>query len=496
MTAATLDRPAPHLEAGRRPYAYNRRSKFRVKDLDVEVTRAVHRQAADAETACRDRGWGPPVHITEDGKSASRFATKSRDGWAEMLDAIRARRVSYVLVWLLDRATRQVGELVELLAACRETGTLILQTGTGTTINADDPDSVAMATISGALAEAEVAKMSKRIRRAHAEKARLGQFHGGRRRFGWNADMSALDPVESVIVERIAADLIRGRSLHSIARELTANGTPPPMWKGVPFAMGEWTGSNLGTMMRRPHLAGKYSRADGTVIGDGTWPPILDVETWQTLQAVLSAPSRRTAPEGTARKYLLSGIITCGVCGKPLRMRAANGPSKPAAYACPDNHVHRAITAVDGVVSGAIVKTLARPDFAAVWLAEPESDRGTLEARIEDIETELEAWVDRQMSGRATQRQVDRATANGMAEIARINGLLGTMAAARAVPAVLDGIGGNPDAAAVWDAMADDLDRRRAIVKAMCTPVLYPAERKGARFDPLTVHVVWRLGGE
>jgi DNA invertase Pin-like site-specific DNA recombinase len=94
------------------------------------------------------------------------------------MEAIRDGRVSYVLVWLLDRVIRQTRELDDLLDACRETGTLILQTGTGTIIDADNPDSVAMAKIQGVLAEAEVAKTSKRVRRATAEKARLGAILG------------------------------------------------------------------------------------------------------------------------------------------------------------------------------------------------------------------------------------------------------------------------------------------------------------------------------
>lgn len=492
MSAVAYRRPVPEMGAGRQPYAYNRRSKFRVKDLDVEVTRAVHRQRDDADAACADRGWGEPVHITDEGQSASRFAARERDGWPVLLDAIRDGRVSYVLVWLLDRIIRQTRDLDDLLDACRETGTLILQTGTGTVIDPDDPDSVAMAKIQGVLAETEVAKMSKRVRRAHAEKARLGQFHGGRRRFGYNADMTALDVAEAAIVSRIADDLIGGRSLHSIAKELNADGTPPPMWKGVPFAMGEWTGSNLGSLMRRPHLAGMRVHK-GAIVGEGSWPAIIEPERWATLQAVLSEPSRRVSPTSTARKHLLSGLIDCGVCGKPLRMRAAAGPGKPAAYACPDNHVHRSLSLVDGVVSGALCKVLARPDFHDVWTADDDTDdRTTLEGRIATIEDALDDWAAREMAGTATRRQVERVTVDGMAEIARLRGLLDSMAARRAVPVVLREIGGNPDAAAVWDALS--LDRRRAIIKAMCSLTLQPAERKGARFDPRTVHIAWRIG--
>jgi site-specific DNA recombinase len=488
MTAATLTRrPAPPPDAGRRPYAYNRLSSFRVEDLNVEVTRAVHRQRADADRAAEDRDLGPVVHITDEGQSASRFARKARDGWPVLLDAVRNRRVSYVLVWLLDRAVRQTRDIDDLLDACRETGTLILQTGTGTVIDPDNPDSVSMAKISAVLAEAEVAKMSKRVRRAHAEKATLGQFPGGKRRFGYNRDMSRIDETEAAIIRRIAADIIEGRTLHNIAKELNSNGTPPPMWKGVPYAMGEWTGSNLGTLMKRPHLAGTRVHKEGDQIAEypGAWAPILDRETFDTVCAVLGQASRKTST-GTARAHLLSGLVTCGVCGAKVRAKPGSHGTG-GAYQCPKSHVYRQRADVDAVIVAAVVGVLSRPDFADVFSPDTTTgeSRATLQARMDAIEDELEEWVTRRRNGTATPRQEARATAEGMAEIARLRAALDSMAVAAAVPLVLDGIAGNPDAAAVWDGL--DLDRRRAVVAALADIRLMPAARKGARLDMVSV---------
>jgi site-specific DNA recombinase len=491
MTAATLDRARPAAVThggGRVPFAYNRRSKFRPKDLDVEVTRAVVRQRADADAAALDRDLGPVTHITDEGQSASRFATRARDGWPVLLDAIHDGRVSYVLVWLLDRVIRQTRDLDDLLDACRETGTLILQTGTGTVINADDPDSVAMAKIQGVLAETEVAKMSKRVRRAHAEKARLGQFSGGKRRFGYSADMSTVDLAEAAIIRQAAADIIKGRTLHSIAKGLNGNGTPPPLWKGIPFAMGEWTGSNLGTMLKRPHLAG--IRVHKGTATPAAWEPILDRETWETVVAILSASGRRTSPN-TARAHLLAGIAKCGVCGAGLRSKTV-ASGKPGAYACPRAHVQRPRDLVDMVVVGDVVGLLSRPDFAAVFLREESGDRATLEARIESLESEMDGYADERRAGLITPRQMHKMTADAEADIARLRATLSTLAVAARVPAVLDGLAGNPDAAAAWDAL--DLDRRRAVVAALADVTVTRAARRGAAFDPETVVIRWKVG--
>jgi site-specific DNA recombinase len=498
--AVTLDRARPAAVThggGRVPFAYNRRSKFRPKDLDVEVTRAVHRQRADADAAALDRDLGPVTHITDEGQSASRFASKSRDGWPVLLDAVWSGQVSYVLVWLLDRVIRQTRDLDDLLDACRETGTLILQTGTGTVINADDPDSVAMAKIQGVLAETEVAKMSKRVRRAHAEKARLGQFSGGKRRFGYSVDMSEHNIAEAAIIRKVAADIIKGRTLHNIAKELNSNGTPPPLWKGIPYAMGEWTGSNLGTMMKRPHLAGirvhtvRTGNGDPvTTMTDAAWVPILDRPTWETVVAILSASGRRTTPN-TARAHLLAGIAKCGVCGAGIRSKST-GAGKPGAYACPRAHVQRPRDLVDMVVVGDVVGLLARPDFASVFLREESGDRATLEARIESLEAEMDGYADERRAGLITPRQMHKMTADAEADIARLRATLATLAVAARVPAVLDGLAGNPNAAAAWDGL--DLDRRRAVIGALAEVTINRAAHRGAAFDPETVSVRWRVG--
>jgi site-specific DNA recombinase len=493
VSAGTLDVARPSAVThgdGRAPYAYNRLSQFRPKQMqDVEVTRPAARQAADAERVAAERDLGPVVHITDEGQSASRFAAKPRDGWPVLLDAIRAGRVSYVLVWLLDRATRQTRELDDLLDACREAGTLILQTGTGTIIDADNPDSVAMAKIQGALAEAEVAKMSKRVRRATAEKAVLGQFHGGKRRWGYNADMSAVNEGEALVIKAVARDIIRGRALYSIAKELTDKGIPGPQWKGIPYAMPAWEGGPLRKLIMRPHLAGL--RQHGKTFTEGTWEPILDRETWDSVCAILAAPGRKTTP-GTARRHLLAGIATCGVCGSRLRSSTI-AAGRPGGYKCPRAHVQRPRHLVDAVVVAAVVGLLSRPDFAAVLLPEPDGDREALEARITALEAELLGYGVERRQGLITPAQMHQMTADTNADIATARAHLATLAVAARVPIALEPLAGNPDATAVWDGL--DLNQRRTVIDAVAHVTVHRAARRGAPFDPEAVEIRWKMAG-
>jgi hypothetical protein len=138
--------------------------------------------------------------------------------------------------------------------------------------------------------------MSVRQRAAKDKAARQGIPHGGRRRFGYESGMSALREDEAEVVRDLASRLLAGESLHSCAKWL--NGERPNGEHVEPVATpgggARWKGSNLATMMLRPHLAGLRVH-QGEVIGDADWPAILSVEVHESLKALLRDPERRTS---------------------------------------------------------------------------------------------------------------------------------------------------------------------------------------------------------
>lgn len=69
----------------------------------------------------------------------------------------------------------------------------------------------------------------------------------------------------------------------------------------------------------------------GEVVGGAVWPAIVNREEVAAVRSILSDPDRRTSP-GPARKWLLSGIATCGRCGAVLRK--GKGPRGQDSYRC------------------------------------------------------------------------------------------------------------------------------------------------------------------
>jgi DNA invertase Pin-like site-specific DNA recombinase len=109
-----------------------------------------------------------------------------------MLGDIEAGRLDAVVIWMEDRLQRQVIELAEFLKVCDSAGVTRIASAGGE-LNLADPDQRTMLYIKAAMAEAEIEKMSARMRRKNRESAESGRRHlGGRRPFGetWHGDQA------------------------------------------------------------------------------------------------------------------------------------------------------------------------------------------------------------------------------------------------------------------------------------------------------------------
>jgi hypothetical protein len=410
-----------------------------------------------------------------------------------LLAEIRTGRPTHVVLWVLDRIIRDDADRVALISACRDAGTLIVQSGTDTVIDPNDPDSVFLATILGAVAVLEIEKMSKRIRRFKQAQRDAGLPSGGWRWFGYAPGNMTPDPIEAAIYRDLVGRFLGGEALHSLARSLTEAGVPT-------VAGGKWTGPNLRKILGNPRYAG-LNVHDGDVIGRGKWEALIDEATSESVRHKLADPTRRSNKGSNARKYLLSGLGVCAACGEVLRGRILDDSTRreaeygDTAYACKTNrHVHRSMRYVDAVVEALIVERLARVDLSGALVDDEardearalREDRDAVRVSLAELDDELEA-------GELTAKAYARATTRLETRLDELDKLIGQASARAAAPvAVLDGMTGEA-AQAAWDAA--DLGRRRALIGLLTTRV---ALRGGGpsggvtRFDPTCVEVEWR----
>jgi site-specific DNA recombinase len=125
----------------------------------------VRRQEDDCRQVAERLGWSVACVYTDNGLSASQFATKPRNDYTRLLDDIKAHKLDAVVVWMEDRSHRQVIELAEFVKACRAAG-VSRYASVGTEYDLSDPEQVTMLSSMARISESEVGRISIRVKRS------------------------------------------------------------------------------------------------------------------------------------------------------------------------------------------------------------------------------------------------------------------------------------------------------------------------------------------
>ena len=422
----------------------------------------VERQRADCEDLARRLGWTvTEVYVDND---ISAYSGKPRPAYHRMLADLQGGRATAVLVWHTDRLHRSPAELEEYITIC-ETAGVITQTVKAGHIDLSTPSGRMIARQLGAVARFEVEHMSERRRRAKEATAQAGEWLGGRRPFGYEADGVTIRPSEAAEIRRVADELLAGTSVRAVTRDLNARGVPTSTG-------GTWTANAVRRMILRARNAGLMEHR-GEVIGRAQWPAILDEATWRAVRALLLDPSRLTI--GAPRRHLLSGIAECGICG--ARMIAATvgsgrGSRSRRVYKCTQTpHIARDVTALERYITMIVLEWLSQPEAAELFA--PVGDDGAAARAVEreTLRRRQREAAEMFAAGEMTRAQlaaVTAATGKRLAELDQLD-------AATVHTSALGVFRGGDDVRRVWEGL--DIERQRAVIREIMRVVVLPIKR-------------------
>jgi hypothetical protein len=257
-----------------------------------------------------------------------------------------------------------------------------------------------------------------------------------------------------------------------------------------------WSASTLSLFLRKPRNAGLREH-NGEIVGQGTWPALVDESTWRAAQDVLNAPGRAPGRK-SVRRHLLTGVLQCGKpgCSGYLSGQCAkqphNGPrARSVIYACKLCHrVSIRAEHVEPLVHRLVSGRLAMPDAVDLLRAEqfdPEESK-----RLDDEKQSLYAQI------RSAEAEYDDGVIDGRrlaGRIERVKQKLGTIERQRQDQEklrVFDGLPlGTPE---VEDAVQKlSADRFRAVIDVLVTLVVMPVGKGGGKvFDPDRVDPRWK----
>ena len=354
MTIATLTRT---LRAAR----YSRVSH----DKTGEIRSVVQQERANV-AAIRENGWTESIAYSDGERSASRFASKSRDQWAALLADLAAGKFDILVLWESSRGDRKAWQWLHMLETCREMDVQIYVTSDERLYDVSRPGDWKSLAGQGVDAQVESDKISKRVLRGMNDAATEGKPHGATP-YGMIRIYSAVtkkfvdqveDPATIEIVREIIGRIAKGHAISVITDDLNARGIPSP--KG-----GQWIRTGVKWVARNRALIGQVAnpaRKGNPMAPEylpAAWKPVVDVELFYAANNLLALrTTRATVSRPGSQKYLLSYLAQCSVCGAQLTARPTRGV-QGASYNCsaPETHVGVKRTWLDEMV---VDRTFAR----------------------------------------------------------------------------------------------------------------------------------------
>ncbi len=211
------------------------------------------------------------------------------------------------MVWKFSRIarrTREFLEIVDRLEKCNVTLVSVTEQ-----IDTSTPVGKMMRTIMAGFAELQSTELSEQISSTWQTKLKQGKRPPGPLPLGlrWEDGHVVPDPEHIETVRKMFEIYAEQGSSHAVWHWLNENHVPSPGGKT------KWSVLGIRRILRNPLYVG-IARWKGQLyqIDD---PPALSMELWQAVQDAMDRLSH--SPGDRTKRYLLSGLISCQMCGKP-----------------------------------------------------------------------------------------------------------------------------------------------------------------------------------
>jgi len=270
----------------------------------------VKRQEDDCVALVNRNGWEVIEIFTDNDISA--YSGKLRPKYKEMVSRINEKEFDVVVVWHNDRLHRSPRELEDFIDLCERTK-ITVQTVQAGLFDLGTSSGRATARILGAVARQSSEQSSDRIKRKNLEVAMAGKPWGYKHRtYGHTECLSNIVEEEAAAIQIVAKRFLAGESLYSLAKWLNDNNYRTI--KG-----GAFSAKAVRDILGSARISSRREY-EGQIVGNGTWPQIISHEESDAIRAKLK---NRSTKSFVARRYLLSGLLRCGLCG--AKLLGANG---------------------------------------------------------------------------------------------------------------------------------------------------------------------------
>lgn len=281
-------------------------------------------------------------------------SAKKRPAFTRMIALAKEkdRPFDAVLVWKFSRFARNQEESVVYKAMLARSGVEVISVSEPL---AEGPFGSLIERILEWMDEFYSIRLSGEVKRGMEEKVSRGEAVSSAP-YGYVTENKRFVPVpgQAEVVRRVFRDYLAGSNKIQLARQLAAEGVRtkygrPPDARFVQYMLANPV--YTGKLRWCRDGKGKYERSKepnaAAYLTDGLHEPIVDLVTWEAVQAKLEAGRRGRLPyarTGSQIEYMLKGLVRCSSCGSTLIYSGSRSASpylqchKYAHAQCPVSH--------------------------------------------------------------------------------------------------------------------------------------------------------------
>lgn len=314
----------------------------------------------------KEMGLTDTKYYVDDGYTGTNF---NRPGFQQLIDDIEIGLVSAVMVKDLSRLGRDyvsVGNYTDSYFPEHNVRFIAVNDA----IDSDEGESE-IAPFKNILNEMYARDISKKIRSSHRLRGSMGeplsQPPYGYMKSAENKKKWIIDPEAATVVKSIFKMCLDGKGNETIARELQENKVLIPMayWQSKGLNRGgkktqtnpyKWCKTTVQKILSQQEYCGDiinfktYSKSfknktryenskENWAVFKNVNEPIIDRETFETVQKFISKTKRRTPKKENGERSIFNGLIYCGDCHSKMRYHTSTSNKEIHYFTCSDNKV-------------------------------------------------------------------------------------------------------------------------------------------------------------
>ena len=312
----------------------------RVSSDRQDVDLSVSAQLRALKDYARANGYSVARQYVDEAESG---LVADRPQFREMIEEGSKPKAPFdvILVWKFSRFTRKREHAVAFKSMLRRKGIRVVS------ITEQAEDNATGRLLEGIIESVDEfysENLAQEVVRGMREAASRGFFLGSKAPFGYRRVKVSdgmkerptleVDPATAPIVKEMFESSLRGNGLKEICKELND--------RGITNRGKRWYKGGLHYLLTNEAYTGtavwgrttKVEKAQDPVRVEGAWPALVSRELFDAVQqAMRDRAPKVQRPGRVGSKFLLSGLLKCGVCGRPYSGQGAKS-GQFAYYVC------------------------------------------------------------------------------------------------------------------------------------------------------------------